>query len=237
MDGRGLLTLTFDDAYLNQYELAYPLLERYGYRGVVYVVAGLVGGYWEGRELMGLTHLRELVGRGWEIGSHTYSHPRLNILAPHAVEKELTASRDWLTRYGFSPISFAYPFGLYNEDVKAAASKVYRYSRTVDEGLNELVDSSADLRVCRLYEDPLAELEGRFDPVERCLAMVRRAKEDGKWAIAMIHGVVESVGELPTPYDTFFWITRSKLELFLRQVEAIGIEVATFKELADVSKR
>jgi peptidoglycan/xylan/chitin deacetylase (PgdA/CDA1 family) len=236
MSGRGILTLTFDDGYLNQYEMAYPILERYGYRGVVYVITGLVGGLWEGRDLMGLSHLRELVSKGWEVGSHTYSHPRLNILAPDSVERELESSKDWLTRHGFRPLSLAYPFGLYNDAVKNIASRIYRYSRTTDEGLNELVESSAELRVCRLYEDPYARTEGRQDPVERCLAMVRRAREGDKWAIAMIHGVVENVSELPTPYDTFFWVTQSKLEQFIREVYGLGIEVATFKDLAKTFK-
>jgi hypothetical protein len=98
------------------------------------------------------------------------------------------------------------------------------------------VESSAELRVCRLYEDPYARTEGRQDPVERCLAMVRRAREDDKWAIAMIHGVVENVSELPTPYDTFFWVTQSKLEQFIREVYGLGIKVATFEDLAKTFK-
>jgi hypothetical protein len=52
----------------------------------------------------------------------------------------------------------------------------------------------------------------------------------------MIHGVVENVSELPTPYDTFFWVTQSKLEQFIREVYGLGIKVATFEDLAKTFK-
>src|SRR5207248_2492572 len=88
-----VLAVTFDDAYRSVLELARPILESLGMVASVYVVTGWaerpgpmswpgidqwVGGPHE-QELacMGWDELRSLADGGWEVGSHTRSHPRL----------------------------------------------------------------------------------------------------------------------------------------------------------------
>ena len=90
---RRTLAITFDDAYRSTLDLAAPVLARHGAPGTVYAPTDWVGREepmsWPGieewadgphrDELLCLTWdgLGELAEQGWEVGSHTRSHPRL----------------------------------------------------------------------------------------------------------------------------------------------------------------
>jgi peptidoglycan/xylan/chitin deacetylase (PgdA/CDA1 family) len=122
------VAITFDDAYLSVYDRARPLLARYGFPGTVFVptaFAGLDGpmawpgiDQWLGGEHeseltpMDWDRLRDLAHRGWEIGSHTHSHPRLTGLGDDALAEELLRSRRECERRLDGPCqSLSYPYG------------------------------------------------------------------------------------------------------------------------------
>jgi hypothetical protein len=50
---------------------------------------------------------------GSELGCHTWSHPQLNKLTDRQVKNEIARSLDFLAKYGFDKVSFAYPYGIY----------------------------------------------------------------------------------------------------------------------------
>jgi peptidoglycan/xylan/chitin deacetylase (PgdA/CDA1 family) len=103
------LAVTFDDGYRSVLTRALPVLERLGLPGSVYAATDFVGTSapmsWPGiDEWVGGPHedelvsmswdqLRSLRDAGWEVGSHTCSHPRLSRLDDAALERELAASR------------------------------------------------------------------------------------------------------------------------------------------------
>ncbi len=104
--------LTFDDTVLDQYTTALPVLEKYGYKGVFFVMTVSLGR----PRYMTRAQVKELSDKGHEIGSHTWDH--------HNVKKY--EGTDWLTQIEKptrqleeitgKPIKyFAYPFGLWNE--------------------------------------------------------------------------------------------------------------------------
>jgi peptidoglycan/xylan/chitin deacetylase (PgdA/CDA1 family) len=105
------ILLTFDDGSDTIYSTALPIMQRYGFTGVSYVI------YYT----MGLTHymtadqIRALHLAGWEIGSHGLSHKDLTI-HPAKQENEIVESRRQLeSLLGVPILSFAYPFGAYDE--------------------------------------------------------------------------------------------------------------------------
>ena len=134
------LAVTFDDAYRSVFDQARPVLESLGVPGTVFVPTGLIGGErpmaWPGtdrwigsaheRELtpMSWNELGELREDGWEIGSHTRTHPRLPTLSPEAMREELEGSRSDLTeRIGGDCQSIAYPYGDCDQDVVDASRR------------------------------------------------------------------------------------------------------------------
>jgi peptidoglycan/xylan/chitin deacetylase (PgdA/CDA1 family) len=66
--------------------------------------------------------LRDLRDAGWEIGSHTVSHPFLPDVPDADLEAELTESRSALERELGGPCrTLAYPYGGHDDRVEAAA--------------------------------------------------------------------------------------------------------------------
>jgi peptidoglycan/xylan/chitin deacetylase (PgdA/CDA1 family) len=133
------LVVTFDDAYVSVLELARPILSSLGLPATVFVVTDFADGgrrlEWPGiehwragpheHELDGLTwtQLAELADEGWEIGSHTRTHPRLTQLSDGALARELRESRDACESALRRPCrSLAYPYGDYDRRVMAAAA-------------------------------------------------------------------------------------------------------------------
>ena len=132
LDGEAALppkpvVLTFDDGFADFYEAALPILLEFGLTATLYVVSGAIGGTsdWlagigEGdRRLVGWRQLDEIRRSGIEIGAHTVTHAALDLLPIGAAKAEIARSkRDLEEGLGASVLSFAYPFGYYNEDVR-----------------------------------------------------------------------------------------------------------------------
>ena len=215
------ITISFDDGYLNLYSNAYPILQKHDFDGTGFVITGLVGDWFEGRELMEVSHLRTLSSSGWEISSHSVSHPHLSILALVAIENELRESKKWIQENGFSTTAFSYPFGDHNSQVRLLCNNYYHYGRTVEQGLNDISKENMRLKAVCLHEES----------VNQCKEKVREAKEQGKWLIIIVHGVVEDESELPQPIPTFGWITTNKFEEFIQFVADENIPVKTFAEV------
>lgn len=132
------LVVTFDDAHASVLEHAVPAMERLGLPGTVFTVTDYPDSgrllAWDGydawlgteheRELrcMSWNDLRGLAGRGWEIASHTCTHPRLTRLDDRELTEELARSREACERELGAPCrSLAYPYGVHDERVVLAA--------------------------------------------------------------------------------------------------------------------
>jgi peptidoglycan/xylan/chitin deacetylase (PgdA/CDA1 family) len=133
------LAVTFDDGYLSTLERAEPVLSSLGVPGTVFVVTDFVSNghplRWPGiehwcdgpheAELRGLSwaDLETLAAAGWEVGSHTRTHPRLTELDDRALAEELSGSRTACERNLGRPCrSLAYPYGDVDRRVVAAAA-------------------------------------------------------------------------------------------------------------------
>jgi peptidoglycan/xylan/chitin deacetylase (PgdA/CDA1 family) len=151
-DGGRTLAVTFDDAYRSTRELAEPILRELGLVGTVFVPTAYADrpepmrwpgiDQWSGgpheAELACMTadDLRALAAGGWEIGSHTVSHPRLSQLAGAELDRELEQSRARVAELVGAPCrSLAYPYGDYDDAVVAAARRAgYAAACTLEVG-------------------------------------------------------------------------------------------------------
>jgi peptidoglycan/xylan/chitin deacetylase (PgdA/CDA1 family)/glycosyltransferase involved in cell wall biosynthesis len=127
-EGKGLpdkpVLLTFDDGYADLAEYALPVLKRYGFRAVVFVVTGRVGGtnIWDEARgsgtlrLMTADQIRYWATQGIEFGAHGRTHTDLTTLDPKELTEEVIGSRNDLAGIlGGRVTSFAYPYGFYNQ--------------------------------------------------------------------------------------------------------------------------
>jgi len=163
-EGGKRLVVTFDDAYRSVYQLARPILSELGVPATVFVPVHFVDSgapmAWPGTDRwLGTTHESELTGmtwseirsladNGWEIGSHTLSHPRLTQIGNAALEKELVASRQRCEdRLGRTCYSLAYPYGDVDERVVRATE---RAGYVTAAGLPKRLDSRGPLEWPRI---------------------------------------------------------------------------------------
>lgn len=111
--------LTFDDGYQDVHSTACPILEKFGFTATVFLVAGRMGSpsNWAGQEgarsgsLLSWAEARDLARRGFALGSHTLSHPRLSLLDDQTAFEEIRNSRVLLQdRLDMRVDLFSYPY-------------------------------------------------------------------------------------------------------------------------------
>ena len=117
----GTLSITFDDGYRDNFEVAAPILKRLELPAAFFVATGFIGTDYTPPWDQNLTRqagwmnwdqVRALRKMGFEIGAHTDRHVDLAALGPQAVRAELMRCRETLQRELAEPVTlFAYPFG------------------------------------------------------------------------------------------------------------------------------
>src|SRR5438132_1679587 len=136
--------ITFDDGYKSQYEVAWPILKKYGYPFTMFIYTeGVRGGSLGGGGAITWEQLADMRDNGVDIQAHSATHQDLreghNIMlaAPGGkrtrtkltgpqyeqwVQNEVVGSKELLEqRLGIKVNCFAVPFGNYNEHVKEIA--------------------------------------------------------------------------------------------------------------------
>lgn len=128
--------ITFDDAFVDYKESAYPILRDKGFPSTVYVPTSRVGltENWNGsltppRPLMSWDDLGELAQAGVEIGSHTVTHPDLDALKMLNLADEIKLSKAEIDhRLGIDVKHFAPPYGGADYFSRTAIERVYATS-------------------------------------------------------------------------------------------------------------
>lgn len=120
---RKTVVITIDDGYRATYQVAYPILKKYGFPATVYLYSDFVGA----TDAMTWPQMQEMVRSGLiEIQPHSKTHPNLTVRLPgetdakylervrREVEAPIAAIQDRLALPSFS---YAYPYGDVNETV------------------------------------------------------------------------------------------------------------------------
>ena len=161
--GKKYLMITVDDGYRDNLTRMLPLLEKYGYKAVVYIVTGEDHNRWDVEHpthpdtpvaLMSGDEIKALVASGHvEVGGHTLTHPRLSTLAPAQQEYEIRTNKERLEQLlGHSLLSFAYPYGDLNESAKAQADVAgYRYAVATNSGPRAMHQDPLQIRRIAIF--------------------------------------------------------------------------------------
>lgn len=112
--GKGIITIAFDDAYLEVYRHAIRYLDKVNVKSTVAIAASLIGKTFENRRVVGLKELQDIVKSGHEVASHTLTHPNLSCLSLKDKERaafEIAASKSELQRFLKRRVgSFVFPY-------------------------------------------------------------------------------------------------------------------------------
>jgi peptidoglycan/xylan/chitin deacetylase (PgdA/CDA1 family) len=106
------IVITFDNGYPPQVRFAPRVMARYGYPGVLNEITANHLHPWQ---------IRPILRMGWEVDSHSLTHPDLTKLGGAALKAQVAGSREYLRRTFHIPVnSFCYPSSRYNATVTAA---------------------------------------------------------------------------------------------------------------------
>jgi hypothetical protein len=135
------VVITIDDGYKTAKEIAWPILQRYGFPFTLYVYTHAIS-----RLPSALTwdDIRQMSEAGVDIESHSVTHPLLT--HPHKpmikkdywswIDQELIESKKRLENKLHKPVtSLAYPYGGYDEQiVEHTRAAGYKTALTCDDG-------------------------------------------------------------------------------------------------------
>lgn len=151
------IMLTFDDGYKDNYENAFPILKKYQFKGIIYLLDGIEYNKWDVDNpgnpekrftLMNQEEILEMQNYGIEFGGHTSTHPRLAELSTEQVKSEIINSKSNIEKIiGKELLSFAYPYGSLNEKVKRISQEAgYKFAVATDSGSIVFSDDLYEIR-------------------------------------------------------------------------------------------
>ncbi len=131
------ISVTFDDGYRDNLEVAAPILERLGIPFTVFVTPGFVQ---SGNSIyLSVSALRDMASvPGVTIGAHGYTHRRLTDCDTNELRNELTSSRKWIEDIVGLPVTcMSYPHGAEDSRVREAVSEAgYTIAASSRSGIN-----------------------------------------------------------------------------------------------------
>jgi peptidoglycan/xylan/chitin deacetylase (PgdA/CDA1 family) len=130
--------ISFDDGWKSQYDVAWPILKKYGYPHTMFIYTeGVRGGHYGGGEAISWEQLAEMRDAGVDIQAHSETHPDLRKPYDKIAKKRLSPPEyeQWLEneigrskrtleeKLGIKVNCFAVPYGNINDRVRDVAKK------------------------------------------------------------------------------------------------------------------
>jgi peptidoglycan/xylan/chitin deacetylase (PgdA/CDA1 family) len=164
------LVITIDDGYRSAYDIAYPILKRYGFTATLFIYTDYVG---VSDKAITWDQLKEMNADGFQIGSHTISHSDLTM------KKEDESEKDYLTRIkkevfdskqiidmrvAQDTVAIAFPFGRYDESILSLAEQAgYELGFSVEGGGNPFFSDALCLRRAQILKKDLDSFISKLD--------------------------------------------------------------------------
>ena len=227
--------LWFDDGLLNTYETARPILRHYGYTGVVSAITWMVRNYeseryvwdddqWRDKPIMILQELLTMQNQGWEIVSHSQSHPHLSNLQEYFAKWEIEGSKEWIDNH-LGPMKnpcFVYPYGEVLWD--SIVDKYYSYQRFGEKDQEpKMIWNPNDEYYCTHIPMVGTSLsKGMID------YWLNETDQKGGTAVFIIHGIHES------PEPESLENTPENLQYLLKEIKRLDIPVLTLTQAIEL---
>ncbi len=178
------IILSFDDGTMDHYNSVYPILKRYGYQGVFFIITKFINSPGS----LSTSQIQEMCRDNMEIASHTCSHRILDQLDPREVFIELEKSKNDLEKIcGRDVLSFAPPGGWYNDDVvKTARFTGYKAFFSCEIGTNDLRENPFVYKRIEVLSDmSINEFKRLLNPQE---ILLYKIEQTSKFVIHYILG-------------------------------------------------
>lgn len=133
------IIFTTDDGHLDNWNVMAPIFDYYSIKPILFINSGNIGK----QNCMGESEIKDLISRGYEIGSHTVSHVNCIQMNDSIFDKEIVEDIHHLRERFNEPVKyFAFPYGrvfadniyikkLYNEGIEMCLSVRYMFNNNL----------------------------------------------------------------------------------------------------------
>ncbi|WP_110953439.1 polysaccharide deacetylase family protein [Anaerosinus massiliensis] len=127
------ILITFDDGYKDNFQVAYPILQKYDFTATIFLISDFVGTY---DRYLTWNQVKEMSANGFSFQSHTLSHIPLTQCSDTELQNQLAKSKEALEWHLSKKIEYiAYPCGSYDQRVIDAVKQAgYRGAFTINLG-------------------------------------------------------------------------------------------------------
>lgn len=191
-----IVSFTFDDANRSQYDNGLRLAKQYEVQGSLFLGPSYVtvAAQKDDRWYMTWEEVRSFHDAGWELGSHAYTHIKLSEFSKEIVSYELDRSLSEIElNVGITPVSFAPPYGDFDEDVLAMIKE--RYSINLRAGGRNNGRNPMD-GIDPYFIERFSV--GTNTQASFVCGEMAKAAQNNEWMVLMFHEIV--VGE-PEEYE------------------------------------
>lgn len=180
-----VINYTFDDGCPNQFDVAIPMFDGYGFQLTIYLIPD-----WVPQDKWGI--IKQAISNGHEMGSHTVTHPSLAELSPEEQRKEFLNSRKAIEeRTGIKKChTIAYPYCIHPD--LELCSEYYIAGRDC-RGEIEKATPDSYYRISSIGCGDLSEFNTTKAITEK---MSETASQNG-WCVFLLHGIDNDGGYSP----------------------------------------
>jgi peptidoglycan/xylan/chitin deacetylase (PgdA/CDA1 family) len=145
---RNVVVIQFDDGYEDDYKYAYPILKKYGYPAIIFLISDKIGtpGFltWD--------QIREMEKDDISFGAHTRHHVYLPLADPLEAQYEIAGSKKVIEDHlGHGIDYFSYPVGGFTEDIKHLVKEVgFKAAVSTNRGKDRLNFDLYELKRIRI---------------------------------------------------------------------------------------
>ena len=214
----GLLTIASDDGFSDIATVLRPLMDAYGYKGVVAANGGSIGTAGK----LTLTQLRQLKDGGWEIGNHAYNHENSYQQPKSVIEDGIRKNQDYLISNGLGEGNiwigtnaqmvdyYAYPI--------VSKYTIGARSRSNFTNSSIFVNNFPTFDVYEQYN--INPFDSAAVEIPATLALMDKAAQYGGWVQVYVH---QSTG----------WSTN--ITSILSRANSLGMKVVTYSEAMELA--
>ena len=229
-----VISLTFDDNLLSQYTTAKPYLDKYGYKGTLYPISGILKdpanpaytNYFK------LAELKKFQNQGWEVGVHADSVALHNqtvsqggtgangytAYASAAQLADMREAKQYLIGQGFLGTDhFAWPQGAYDEAARTNANQLFTSARGLTNPTWESTPVGDRLNIRCIGPTNVTSLATMTGAVDQAIA-------GNEWLVFCFHSIVTTPA---TPQE----VATADFQALVDYIASKGVAVRTVGEV------
>ena len=154
---RNELVITFDDGYKENFEYAYPILKKFGFPAIIFLVSDYMGNE---KRFLNWNQIRIMSKGGISFGGHTKTHCYLGLEKNDQViwEQVGDCKKSIEQEIGVPVKYFCYPTGGFNEKVKEIVKEAgYKGACTTNRGFVSLNSDVYELKRVKITNSDMVK--------------------------------------------------------------------------------